>query len=93
MSFEPIRYGIVALGRAGWDIHIKELRTRADAKIVACADPIPERRAQAESELGCKTYKSLAQLLKQDDIEVVIIATPSHQHAAIRKRRSPRAST
>jgi predicted dehydrogenase len=78
---EPIRYGIVALGRAGWDIHVAELRNRADAKIVACVDPMPERRAQAEAELGCKTYPTLAKLLKQDDVEVVVIATPSAQHA------------
>jgi scyllo-inositol 2-dehydrogenase (NADP+) len=83
---EPIRYGVVALGRAGWDIHIAELRNRADAKIVACADPIPERRAQAEAELGCKTYSTLAKLLKQDDVEVVVIATPSAQHARETKK-------
>jgi predicted dehydrogenase len=83
---EPIRYGILALGRAGWDIHVKELRNRADAKIVACADPMPERRAQAEAELGCKTYPTLAKLLKQEDVEVVVIATPSAQHAPDTKK-------
>src|SRR3954462_13640827 len=83
---EPIRYGIVALGRAGWDIHVRELRTRVDAKIVACADSMPERRKQAEDELGCKTYPTLAKLLKQDDIEVVVIATPSFQHARDTKK-------
>src|SRR2546430_5374481 len=83
---EPIRYGIVALGRSGWDIHVAELRNRADAKIVACADPIAERRAQAESELRCKTYPTLAKLLNQDDVEVVVIATPSAQHARDTKK-------
>jgi predicted dehydrogenase len=47
---------------------------------------MPERRAQAESELGCKTYSSLAKLLKQDDVEVVVIATPSFQHARDTKK-------
>ncbi len=86
MNTEPIRYGIVALGRAGWDIHVAALRNRADAKIVACADPMPERRAQAESELGCKTYPTLAKLLKDEDVEVVVIATPSSQHARDTKK-------
>src|SRR3954471_6800548 len=80
-SMEPIRYGVVALGRSGWDIHVAELRNRSDAKIVACVDPMPERRTQAETELGAKTYPTLAKLLKQDDVEVVVIATPSSQHA------------
>jgi len=83
---EPIRYGVVALGRAGWDIHIAELRKRADAKIVACVDPLPDRRAQAEAELGCKTYPTLGKLLKQDDVEIVVIATPSAQHAPDTKK-------
>lgn len=81
MSTEPIRYGILALGRSGWDIHVAALRNRPDAKIVACADPIPERRKQAEDELGCKTYPSLAKMLKDENVEVIVIATPSMQHA------------
>jgi scyllo-inositol 2-dehydrogenase (NADP+) len=83
---EPIRYGVVGLGRAGWDIHVKELRPRADAKIVAVADPVAERRDQAVAEFGCKAYPNLAKLLKQDDVEVVVIATPSVAHAADTKK-------
>ena len=78
---EPIRYGIVGLGRAGWDIHVHELRPRADARIVAVADPVAERREQAAAEFGCKAYPNLAKLLKQDDVDVVVIATPSVSHA------------
>jgi hypothetical protein len=66
----------VGLGRAGWDIHVHELRPRADAKIVAVADPVAERREQAVAEFGCKAYPTLAKLLKQDDIEVVVIRHP-----------------
>jgi scyllo-inositol 2-dehydrogenase (NADP+) len=78
---DPIRYAIVGLGRAGWDIHARQLRARADSKIVAVADPMPQRREQAATELGCKTYDSLRKMLRQDDIELVVIATPSAQHA------------
>lgn len=83
---DPIRYGIVGLGRAGWGIHVHELRSRADAKIVAVADPVAERRDQAAAEFGCKTYLTLGRLLKQDDVEVVVIATPSVAHAADTKK-------
>jgi predicted dehydrogenase len=81
VSTEPIRYGVLALGRSGWDIHVAALRNRPDAKIVACADPLPDRRKQAEQELGCKTYSTLGKMLKDENVEVVIIATPSMQHA------------
>ena len=80
MSTEPIRYGVVALGRAGWDIHVKQLRTRPDARIVAVADPLPERCQQAADELGCRTYTGLADLLAHADLEVAVIATPSERH-------------
>jgi predicted dehydrogenase len=86
-DIEPIRYGIVGLGRSGWDIHVAALRDRADARIVAVADPLAEYRQQAEAELpGCKAYDSLGKLLKNPDVEVVVIATPSVQHAADTKR-------
>jgi len=80
MSFEPIRYGIVALGRAGWGIHIKDLRPRQDARIVAVADPQPERRKEAVDEFGCKAYERIDDMLNQDDVEVAVIATPSISH-------------
>jgi scyllo-inositol 2-dehydrogenase (NADP+) len=79
---DPIRYGIVGLGRAGWGIHIRQLRERADAKIVAVLDPVKERCSEAAGEFGCKSHASLAKLLKQDDVEVVVVATPSATHAS-----------
>ena len=60
MSTEPIRYGVVGLGRAGWAIHVAGLRGRSDAKIVAVVDPVDERRKEAENEFGCKSYKTLS---------------------------------
>jgi scyllo-inositol 2-dehydrogenase (NADP+) len=86
MNIEPIRYGVVGLGRAGWNIHVKQLRGREDARIVAAVDPLPERRQQAADEFGCRTYDSLGKLLKQDDVEVVIVATPSVQHGPDSKK-------
>lgn len=83
---EPVRYGIVGLGRAGWEIHVKQLRGRPDGKIVAVADPVAERRDQAAAEFGCKTYPNINKLLKQDDVEVVVIATPSVMHGPDTKK-------
>src|SRR5690242_8738948 len=79
---EPLRYGVVGLGRAGWNIHVHQLRGRADARIAAVADPVAQRRDEAQREFGCETYTSLSKLLKQDDVDVVVIATPSVTHAS-----------
>jgi scyllo-inositol 2-dehydrogenase (NADP+) len=86
MSQDPIRYAVVGLGRAGWDIHVKQLRGRPDAKIVAVVDPVAERRDQAAAEFGCKTYDNLGKMLKQADVEVVIVATPSVMHGPDSKK-------
>jgi scyllo-inositol 2-dehydrogenase (NADP+) len=86
VSEEVIRYGVVGLGRAGWGIHVHQLRGRSDARIVAAVDPVESRRDEAVAEFGCKAYKSLAALLKHDDIDVVVIATPSADHASDTKR-------
>src|SRR2546423_8116067 len=83
---DAIRYAVVGLGRAGWDIHIHQLRGRADAQIVAVVDPVEQRRKQAADEFACKTYTSLSKMLKQDDVEVVVIATPSASHGRDTKK-------
>ena len=80
MSVEPIRYGVVGLGRSGWGIHVKDLRPRPEAKIVAIVDPLAERRQEAVDEFGCQAYERFEDMLRQDDIEVVVIATPSVNH-------------
>ena len=86
MNIAPIRYGVVGLGRAGWNIHVNDLRGRADARIVAVADPVAERREQAAAEFSCQTYTKLSQLLKNADVEVVIVATPSVAHGPDTKK-------
>lgn len=86
MSSNPVRYAVVGLGRAGWDIHVAGLRKREDAKIVAVVDPLESRRNEAATEFGCKTYTSLDEMLKQKDVEVVTIATPSVMHGPDSKK-------
>jgi predicted dehydrogenase len=82
MDAKPLRYGIVGLGRAGWNIHANALRGRPDARIVAVADPVAKRREEAAVEFDCATYGTLEELLRhQGEIDVVVIATPSATHA------------
>ena len=80
MSAESVRYGIVGLGRAGWNIHVHNLRPRDDAEIVAVADPLAERREEAAAEFGCKTYERIEDLVQQEGVEVVVVATPNVNH-------------
>lgn len=77
----PIRTAIAGLGRAGWGIHVQGIKDRDDFKIVACIDPEPERRKEAENLLGARTYSDWKSFLKDtNNTELVIIATASNMH-------------
>ncbi len=82
MSSQPIRYGIIGLGRAGWGIHVEALRGRDGAQIVAVADGVEQRREEAKAEFGCQTHESIEGVLDHEDVDVVVVATPSVVHAA-----------
>lgn len=77
----PIRVGIVGLGRAGWGMHCTELEKRTDTfKIVAGCDPVKARREQVVEKFGAKAYASIDKLIADPDVEVVSIATRSPDH-------------
>ncbi|AYY11641.1 gfo/Idh/MocA family oxidoreductase [Actinobacteria bacterium YIM 96077] len=76
----PISVGIIGLGRSGWDIHAAGV-ARLDAyEIVATADPVPERRAEAIERYGCTAYGTPEELVADPSVDVVVVATPSHTH-------------
>ncbi len=83
----PIAVGIVGLGRAGWGMHRAELEQRPDRyRIVAGCDPIAERRAQIGERCGGRPYRTIEQLVRDPEVELVSIAsrTPDHvDHALI----------
>lgn len=77
----PIKIGIVGLGRAGWGMHFGEIGDKTDMfNIVACCDIIPERNEALKNRVGCKTYPCIEELVKDPEIELVDIATRSCDH-------------
>lgn len=83
MSQQPIRIAILGQGRSGYGIHAKWLAQDAKRyKIVAVADSLPERRAEAEREFGVTTYEDYKHLLRDHShgAEVVVNALPSFLH-------------
>lgn len=79
-SPNPVTVGVVGLGRAGWALHFNPLRELSGFKIVAAADPLPERRQEAAELTGCATFSSLDELLAGSDAQLVVVATPSFSH-------------
>lgn len=77
----PAGIAIVGPGAIG-DVHAQAL-ARLGVTPVAAAGPKPDELAAFASAHGVpRTYASLDELLADDDVEAVIVATPSHLHAA-----------
>lgn len=77
---DPIRCGVVGLGRIGWNHHSKIIQEHNGFELVAVCDLEEERIKEAQDASGCKGYKRLADMLKNDDIELVVVATQSKDH-------------
>ena len=80
-KFDPIGVGIAGLGRSGWGIHANALSQLRDRfKVVAVCDLDRERQAEAKDRFDCLTFDKIDGLLDEKDVELLIVATPSHLH-------------
>ena len=83
-AMRTIRVGIIGQGRSGRDIHARYLSGDARRfRVVAAVDPIKKRRERAANECGCDVYARHDPLLKRDDIDLIVNATPSKFHAPL----------
>ena len=81
MNARPINVAIVGIGRAGWGDHRKSFLARPDKfRIVAACDIIEERNQVIQEETGCRVYSCIEDLLKDEEVELVDIATRSCDH-------------
>jgi len=79
----PFRVGILGLGRSGWSIHADTIAEHDGFDVAAVADPVEERRREAEERFGCRSYADPHELLSSADVDVVVVATPSHTHVPL----------
>jgi len=81
VSDRKVRVGIVGYGHCRFGARFG-FQNHPNVEIVAVSDLIPERRDGLAKECKCaKTYPSLAELLKDDRIEAVFVATDAPSHA------------
>jgi predicted dehydrogenase len=82
MDASAVKVGIVGLGRSGWDIHAQALRKLMSTyRIAAIMDSQPSRREEAVQTLGCRACEHLQSILNDDQVELIVVASPSHLHA------------
>jgi UDP-N-acetyl-2-amino-2-deoxyglucuronate dehydrogenase len=76
---EPLRFGIAGCGVIG-PVHAEAIASLPDAKLAAVADLIPERAQKLARQYGATAYTDLATMLEREQLDVVIICTPSGMH-------------
>lgn len=90
-SQKPIAVGIAGLGRSGWNIHAEALQHLDDLyRIVAVSDRLAERREEAKDKFECRTCEEFDGLIADQDVELIVVATPNPYHTehAIRAMRA-----
>ncbi|TDG00448.1 Gfo/Idh/MocA family protein [Paenibacillus piri] len=70
-----------------WHVHAKDYARQAnehpDTEIVAVWDELPERGRKEAAERGVRFYEDLNELLAQQDIDAVIVDTPTNVHKEV----------
>lgn len=75
-----IKIGLVGCGRISGN-HFKAIKEHGNrCKLVAVCDIVEERARKAGEENGCNSYDSLDKMLKEEDLDLVTICTPSGLH-------------
>lgn len=80
MTFEPVRIGIVGLGRA-FMLTLPAFKIDPRVQLVAACAPRLESRLAFQKEFGGQTYDNIMDICEDKNIEVLYIATPHQFHA------------
>jgi len=76
-----LKTAVIGLGRIGWQFHVPNVAKHDGFDLVAVVDPLQERLDEAKSKFGAKGYTSYDQLLNEEELDLVVIASPTKFHA------------
>jgi predicted dehydrogenase len=77
---DAVRVGMCGIGRAGFGMVKRDLAALPHINVVAGFDILPERAEQLADICGSKICTSYAQMLADPDLDLIIVATRSHEH-------------
>lgn len=82
-STKNLRYGVIGVGMMGCE-HIRNLVAIENCEVVAFADPHEPSRINAKKLVkSAVEYDDYQQMLQDENLDVVIIATPNHTHRIV----------
>lgn len=76
----PIKLGMVGIGRAGYGMHLAEMGDKGLYDIVAVCDLEADRTAEMHEKYGSKQYSRVEDIVEDPDVELIDIATRSNDH-------------
>lgn len=79
MSASVVRIGLLGLGRAG-KFHLQSLRMMESARLVSVYDLDPQKAGEVAARQHCDVADHPDRLIARDDIDAVIVATPTDSH-------------
>lgn len=74
-----VRFAILGAGRIG-QVHARAVASTSGATLVAIADPMAAAALKAAEAYGCD-IRTIDEILKSDDVDAVVICTPTDTHA------------
>lgn len=81
-----VRFGLLGAGRIG-KVHAKAVTSNPKARLVAVADAFEKAASDLAGQYGAKV-RSIEAIEKADDIDAVVICTPTDTHADLIERFS-----
>ncbi len=78
---KPLRTAVVGMGGIG-NTHAKCHKEDALSELVAVCDVVKEKAEKAASTLNVKSYTSLADLLKNEEIDIVDVTTSGYENGS-----------
>lgn len=79
MATTPVKIAILGLGRAG-GFHLQSLRQTDEARVCCVYDINDTRSKTTAARENCESSASAQEAVGRDDLDAVIVATPTKQH-------------
>ena len=73
--------GVIGCGTIAYWTHLRNLRKMPGVHIAGLADPDPQALARAKTLVNAPGYDCAEALLRAQDIDAVLIASPTHLHS------------
>ena len=80
----PLRFAVLGAGRIG-QVHADAIASVPNARLIAIAEPIAETARRTADAHGCEV-RDIDSIAAADDIDAVIICTPTDTHADLIER-------